>query len=402
MCVARCAGRSQVEAFKVFGPAGDPFVIDLDQKLGVGAQGTVYRCHRQNDPSQVFAVKAVPIYEDDAEGRAEALERETRALLQGQGHEGIAACVGCFDVSTVVMHQFPTQGRTILTYKMIVMEIVTGGELAGLISAQGCLDEATARGVFARVVSAVKFLHAHQVLHRDLKCENILVCAGGLGPGTQVKLVDFGVAKDVAGSFAQTCVGTAEIMAPELVCADLLLAPGGSPLPAVGPFAFASPLEQSPGFGLRTQRTNGTGALIDGLEPGGQAEQRGVGDGWALAGINGVDVRQMLFAKNPQKPQEPAITELLMGLDGPFSLELTEVPKREFTEAIDCWSLGVVLYTMLSGKKPFSTQQATAAGAYPQLEQASEGARDLVAGLLRLDPASRLTLEQAETHPWLC
>jgi len=401
VCVARNAEGLQVEAFKVFGPSADPFVIDLDQKLGVGAQGTVYRCHRQNDLSQVYAVKAVPIYEDDTEGRAEALERETQALLQGQGHEGIAACIGCFDVGTVVMHQFPTQGRTILTYKMIVTEIVTGGELASFISARGSLDEATARGVFAKVVSAVKFLHARQVLHRDLKCENILVCAKELGPDTQVKLVDFGVAKDVASSFARTCVGTAEIMAPELVCADLLVGPGGLTLPTVGPFTFASPQEQSPGFGLCTQRANGTGALINGLEPGGQAEQQRVGDGWALATINGIDVRQMFFVKPPDKPQEPAITELLMGLDGPFSLELTEVPKREFDKAIDCWSLGVVLYTMLSGKVPFSTQQATAAGTFTQLEQASEGARDLIAGLLQLDPAKRLTLEQVETHPWM-
>lgn len=286
---------------------------------------------------------------------------------------------------------------------MIVLEVVEGGELASFISERGSLDEATARGVFAQVVAVVKFLHEREVLHRDLKCENILVCSKKLTPDSRVKLVDFGVAKNLADSFAQTCVGTAEIMAPELVCAQLMVAPGGSALPTLPPISFAAPQKQSPGFGLCTQRTDGRGAMINGLEPGGQADKKGVGDGWAIATINGTDVTQMLFVKDPEKPKEPAITEMLMGLSGDFVIEFVDLPKREFTKAIDCWSLGVVLYMMLAGKVPFATPEETVIGKYPldKLKQGSAEASDLVRGLLHLDPAKRLTLEQVDAHPWL-
>jgi len=192
-------------------------------------------------------------------------------------------------------------------------------------------------------------------------------------------------------------------MAPELVCAELMLAPGGQSLPTVGPFTFASPQEVSPGFGLRTQRKDGRGALVDGIDAGGQAARHGVGDGWAIASIAGTDIRQMLFLKNPDKPKERAITEILMELSGDFPVEFIEAPKRSFSEAIDCWSLGVVLYSMLVGKVPFKTPLDIAVGELPldQLVGVSDDAVDLLRGLLRLDPAKRLTPTQIMAHPWL-
>merc|ERR1712087_1097343 len=92
------------------------------------------------------------------------------------------------------------------------MELVKGGELAECINSEGKLDEAVARNVFKQVVAGLKSMHDKKVLHRDLKCENVLVCGEELTKDTPVKLIDFGVAKNIQETFGRTCVGTTEIM----------------------------------------------------------------------------------------------------------------------------------------------------------------------------------------------
>eukprot|EP00438_Fugacium_kawagutii_P021057 Skav234303 [mRNA] locus=scaffold1018:169776:171090:+ [translate_table: standard] len=91
-------------------------------------------------------------------------------------------------------------------------------------------------------------------------------------PPPEVKLIDFGVAKSLSGTIARSCVGTTEIMAPELVSAKCL----GPSL--WGWVAWRVTLEghhrqgekeMSPGFGIVTQRPDGKGAMVNGIEAGG-------------------------------------------------------------------------------------------------------------------------------------
>ncbi|CAK0789247.1 unnamed protein product [Prorocentrum cordatum] len=330
------------------------------------------------------------------------IRKETEVLMKIQGHPNICECIGCYDAFR--------PGTSEAQYIMIVMEVVNGGELASYIKdGQQYLAEDVAKSVLRQSALGLKHIHERDVIHRDLKAENILVCASQLTKDTTVKLIDFGVARSVQNTYARSCVGTTEIMAPELVGAKMMLVPRGATMKSHGPFTFKSPQEASPGFGIVTQRPDGKGAMVSGLEPGGQAAQFGVGDGWAISHINGTEILDMPFVKDfnelgaSTSGGVTAIAEILGGLSGPFTLQFVELPKREFTKAVDLWSLGVTLYVMLAGVTPFKDESAIVDAAYDEarLAHCSAEAKDMVRGLLRLDPAARLTVDQVLAHPFL-
>ena len=57
---------------------------------------------------------------------------------------------------------------------MLVMELVTGGELFDRIVSKGSYTEADAAGVLLQLCDALNYMHAKKIVHRDLKPENIL------------------------------------------------------------------------------------------------------------------------------------------------------------------------------------------------------------------------------------
>lgn len=63
-----------------------------------------------------------------------------------------------------------------------------------------------------QILQGLEYLHQQNTVHRDIKCSNILVYPNG-----QVKLADFGVAKQMSQSLANSCKGTLLYMAPEMI-----------------------------------------------------------------------------------------------------------------------------------------------------------------------------------------
>ncbi|XP_042495019.1 probable serine/threonine protein kinase IRE, partial [Macadamia integrifolia] len=72
----------------------------------------------------------------------------------------------------------------------LVMEYLNGGDLYSLLRNLGCLDEDMARVYMAEVVLALEYMHSLNVIHRDLKPDNLLIAHDG-----HIKLTDFGLSK---------------------------------------------------------------------------------------------------------------------------------------------------------------------------------------------------------------
>ncbi|XP_040594798.1 uncharacterized protein LOC121137051 [Mesocricetus auratus] len=94
----------------------------------------------------------------------------------------------------------------------LVMEHASQGDLFGHIMQQRCLIESEARRLFTQILLAVQYCHNNQIVHRDIKANNILLdCMGN------AKLCDFGLAAKVPpGDLMTDSCGTPLYCAPEV------------------------------------------------------------------------------------------------------------------------------------------------------------------------------------------
>ncbi|XP_055004043.1 MAP/microtubule affinity-regulating kinase 4 isoform X2 [Boleophthalmus pectinirostris] len=94
----------------------------------------------------------------------------------------------------------------------LVMEYASGGEVFDYLVAHGRMKEKEARAKFRQIVSAVHYCHQKNIVHRDLKAENLLLDADA-----NIKIADFGFSNEFsAGSKLDTFCGSPPYAAPEL------------------------------------------------------------------------------------------------------------------------------------------------------------------------------------------
>ena len=160
---------------------GDKYVVD-DELLGRGSYGVVRRCTRKSDGGQ-FACKTIRLRGGACWDRLHAEISAARKL----DHPHICR-----------LHEVFYEKQRV----HLIFDLCTGGELWAFLTAGSPhgrrprpLDEATAQRFAREMLSAVSYMHARGVCHRDLKPQNWLLASAA--PGAPLKLVDFGLSRRV-------------------------------------------------------------------------------------------------------------------------------------------------------------------------------------------------------------
>mmetsp|Transcript_54851 Transcript_54851/g.151182 ORF Transcript_54851/g.151182 Transcript_54851/m.151182 type:complete len:1189 (-) Transcript_54851:129-3695(-) len=181
------------------GRAFDAYAIDHEQLLGKGSFGTVVRAvHKQTSVSYACKVLNIshimPAYIDK-------LHSEIMVMRQ-------------MDHPNVVRLREVFYGKQRI---YLIMDECTGGELFDLLDRQPghhCTENFTAR-VVLQMLSALRYMHAHGVMHRDLKLENWLLSSPD---DPTLQLIDFGLSKHfMPEEMIKGAVGSAYYVAPEVL-----------------------------------------------------------------------------------------------------------------------------------------------------------------------------------------
>ncbi|MBS1953875.1 MAG: serine/threonine protein kinase [Cyanobacteria bacterium SZAS-4] len=165
--------------------AGSDFLLDtvvnnkyyIDELVGKGSLGRVYKAHRVSDNSLV----AIKVLRESLSNDAEALARFKREaqMLSIIEHPNIIAIYDSGETQTGELY--------------FAAEYLAGKTLAAIISEKRCLTVSEAEPIFAQVFSALAEAHSHGFIHRDIKPTNIILVENG--SEVTAKLLDFSLAK---------------------------------------------------------------------------------------------------------------------------------------------------------------------------------------------------------------
>lgn len=194
-------------------PAAELGRYQILGEIGRGSSGVVYH-GRDTLLGREVALKSVrpPAAADGEE--AEDLRGELLREAQNAGMLSHPNVVTVYDV---------LEGADGTLY--IAMEYVEGRSLADVLAESGPLDLERAVDLVSHIASALDYLHAMGVVHRDVKPANILITRNG-----RVKLTDFGIAVSARGPRSEpgpspgkgpdgewAVLGTPRYMAPEQI-----------------------------------------------------------------------------------------------------------------------------------------------------------------------------------------
>ena len=171
----------------------------VKEYLGRGAYANVYKV-LSNHNNLEYAIKLISKTQAPAEYLKKFVPREIDALkrLSNFNHPFICQMREFFETRDEIY---------------LVMKLATGGDLLTYINRRKCLLEITAKKLIAQVLCAVDHIHSHDIVHRDLKCENLL-----LDGRENVLISDFGFATQQPKNYLLTTFcGSYAYAAPEIL-----------------------------------------------------------------------------------------------------------------------------------------------------------------------------------------
>ena len=174
---------------------------DKVRQLGSGTFGTAWLV-RSNRSGRYYVAKELKMSPNLTSVEFDGAANEVK-IIKSCWHANIIKYKDFFMSSSSVMN--------------IVMEYADGGDLHEHIRRQReskrHMDEAQIRNWLVQITFALQYLHKHNILHRDLKTQNIFLTKSGL-----VKLGDFGISRTLSheNDFATTRIGTPQYLSPEV------------------------------------------------------------------------------------------------------------------------------------------------------------------------------------------
>ncbi|CAN0486951.1 unnamed protein product, partial [Ectocarpus sp. 12 AP-2014] len=177
---------------------------EIGRLLGEGSFGLVYEA-RPVGSDQRVALKQISKL---GVRREEILQEMTtlKAIHAAGGHDNIARVLDVFEDST---------------FYFFVLELVSGGEMFEHLTRNGPYSEAKAAAFMRELAAALQFLHSQEIIHADLKPENLMLSSWDLGE-SKLKVVDFGssMRTGTAIDLDESTLGTTWYLPPEAMVLD--------------------------------------------------------------------------------------------------------------------------------------------------------------------------------------
>ena len=152
--------------------------------LGYGRSGVI-RLITHKETGAQFAVKSLSLKQIGTFGEAGLDQlREEFAILMQIDHPNIVQLEAVYESEDFVY---------------LVQELCSGGDLFDRLDAQpeDHYSEAQCARIVKQMLSAVRYIHSHGIIHRDLKLENWLFSAEEDGDSSTLKMIDFGLSKHI-------------------------------------------------------------------------------------------------------------------------------------------------------------------------------------------------------------